>query len=73
MQAIILAGGKGTRLKPYTLVFPKPMLPVGGTPIIDTLVRQLGYFGFTDITISLGYLGGYVKMYFEDDANKPDG
>jgi NDP-sugar pyrophosphorylase family protein len=73
MQAIILAGGKGTRLKPYTLVFPKPMLPVGGIPIIDTLIRQLSYFGFTDITISLGYMGGYVKMYFEDDSNKPEG
>ena len=43
MQAVILAGGKGTRLQPYTLVFPKPMLPVGGIPIIETIVRQLRY------------------------------
>jgi NDP-sugar pyrophosphorylase family protein len=73
MQAIILAGGKGTRLQPYTLVFPKPMLPVGGLPIIQTIVRQLAYYGFDDIVISLGYLGEYIRMFFEDPANVPKG
>lgn len=73
MQAIILAGGKGTRLSPYTLVFPKPMLPVGGQPIIQTIVRQLAYFGFDDIVISLGYLGELVELYFKDKSNVPTG
>ncbi len=73
MQAVIVAGGRGTRLAPYTMVFPKPMLPVGGQPIIETIVRQLAYYGFTDIIISLGYLGGLIKLYFEDKSKVPDG
>ncbi len=73
MQAVILAGGKGTRLMPYTTVFPKPMLPVGGKPIIDIIVQQLAYFGFTDIVISLGYLGDYIRMYFDDKSRVPGG
>ena len=51
MQAIILAGGKGTRLHPYTTVFPKPMLPVGNLPIIEIIIKQLVYHGFKDIII----------------------
>jgi NDP-mannose synthase len=73
MQAIILAGGAGTRLRPYTLVFPKPMLPVGGMPIIATIVHQLAYYGFNDIVISLGYLGDYIRMYFMGGVNTPKG
>ena len=73
MQAIVLAGGKGTRLSPYTLVFPKPMLPVGGQPIIQTIVRQLAYFGFDDVVISLGYLGELIELYFKDKSNIPSG
>ena len=73
MQALILAGGRGTRLAPYTLVYPKPMLPVGGRPIIQTIVDQLSSYGYTDIIISLGYLGNYIRMYFSEDSNVPDG
>ena len=67
MQAIILAGGKGTRLKPYTTVFPKPMLPVGDLPIIEIIIKQLVYHGFKDIIISLGYLGHLLEIYFKDE------
>lgn len=73
MQAVILAGGKGTRLLPYTTVFPKPMLPVGGKPIIEIIVQQLGYYGFSDVVISLGYLGDYIRMYFQDPSRIPPG
>ena len=73
MQALILAGGRGTRLHPYTLVFPKPMLPVGGQPIIQTIVSQLVNHGFGRIVISLGYLGNYVRMFFDEHGNTPDG
>ncbi len=73
MQAFILAGGRGVRLQPYTMVFPKPMLPIGGMPIIEIIVRQLAYYGFGDITISLGYLGDYIKLYFKDGAKTPRG
>lgn len=70
-QAVILAGGKGTRLLPYTVVFPKPMLPLGGQPIIQIILTQLVKHGFTDIVISLGYLGDMIELYFKD--KKPEG
>lgn len=73
MQALVLAGGRGTRLHPYTLVFPKPMLPVGGQPIIRTIVGQLVNHGFLDIVISLGYLGNYIRMFFDENGNTPNG
>jgi len=53
MQAIILAGGKGTRLRPYTISFPKPLVPIGDYPIMEVIVRQLARFGFTKVTIWL--------------------
>ncbi len=59
MQAVLLAGGKGTRLRPYTHVLPKPLMPLGDAdpmPIIEVVLRQLGRFGFHDVTIITGYL-----------------
>ncbi len=55
MKAIILAGGKGTRLAPYTSVLPKPLMPVDGTPILEIIVKQLAHFGIRDLifTVSL--------------------
>lgn len=67
MKAIILAGGKGTRLLPYTTVFPKPMLPVGGKPILEIIIRQLAYYGFRDIVLSVGYLAEIIEAYFQKD------
>ena len=63
MQAIILAGGKGRRLLPYTTVLPKPMMPIGDFPILEVIIRQLIYYGFTDINISTGYLDAIIKAY----------
>jgi NDP-mannose synthase len=73
VQAVIFAGGKGTRLEPYTLVYPKPMLPVGGSPIIETIIRQLAYYGFDEIIVSLGYLGGMIRLYFAETSRIPAG
>ena len=64
-RAVILAGGKGTRLLPYTIVVPKPMLPIGEIPIIEIISRQLNYYGFDELTISLGHLSGMIKLYLE--------
>lgn len=64
MKAIILAGGKGTRLKPYTTVFPKPLVPIGDMPVLDIVVRQLYIYGFNDIVISVGYLSELIQAYF---------
>lgn len=64
MQAIILAGGKGTRLKPYTTVFPKPLMPVGEYPILEIIIRQLARSGFDKVTISTGYLAELIEAFF---------
>lgn len=66
MKAIILAGGKGTRLEPYTTVFPKPLVPIGEKPILDIIIRQLAYYGFRDIVLTVGYLSELIRAYFKD-------
>lgn len=66
MDAVILAGGKGTRLKPYTVSIPKPLVPLGEDPIIEILLRQLAAEGFDRIHITLGHLGSMMKAFFED-------
>lgn len=68
MQAVILAGGEGTRLRPLTLSFPKPLLPVGSHPILEIIIRQLARAGFTDIVISTGYLAELIENYFQSGA-----
>ena len=55
MQAVILAGGKGTRLKPFTTNFPKPLVPVDDIPILEIVIRQLKHYGFTDIVIAVNH------------------
>jgi NDP-sugar pyrophosphorylase family protein len=62
---VILAGGKGARLKPYTKALPKPLMPVGEYPILDILLRQLGSQGFKRITLAVGYLAGLIQAYFK--------
>lgn len=68
MQAIILAGGKGTRLKPYTIVFPKPMVPIGDYPILEIVIRQMKTFGFTDITLTVGHLKELLQAFFDNGS-----
>ncbi len=63
-----MAGGKGTRLYPYTAVFPKPLVPVGGKPILEILVHQLRFCGFKDITLCVGHLGNLIETYFGDGS-----
>jgi NDP-sugar pyrophosphorylase family protein len=68
MQAIILAGGKGTRLKPYTTVFPKPLVPVGDIPILEIVIRQLKYYGFKKVTMAVGHLAELIEAFFGDGS-----
>ncbi len=66
MQAIILAGGKGTRLKPFTTSFPKSLVPVGDYPILEIILMQLKKYGFDKITLAVGHLANLIQAYFED-------
>jgi NDP-sugar pyrophosphorylase family protein len=68
-RAVILAGGKGTRLRPYTTVLPKPLMPVGDRPILDVVIRQLKAQGITRVTISTGYLAELIEAFFGDGSN----
>jgi NDP-sugar pyrophosphorylase family protein len=67
-RAVILAGGKGSRLGPYTTVLPKPLLPIGDRAILDVVVRQLCECGFTRITLAVGYLSHLVRAVMGDGS-----
>jgi NDP-sugar pyrophosphorylase family protein len=67
-RVVILAGGLGTRLRPYTTVLPKPLMPVGDRPILDIVVRQLARARFDRITIATGYLAELIEAFFGDGS-----
>jgi NDP-sugar pyrophosphorylase family protein len=64
MQAIILAGGKGTRLKPFTTNFPKPLVPIDDVPILEVVLRQLKKAGFTEIVLAVNHLAELLIAFF---------
>ena len=68
MQAVILAGGLGTRLRPLTKTVPKPMVPVGDTPYLEYQLRLLSQQGITDIVLLIGYLGEQIEAHFGDGS-----
>lgn len=63
-RAIVLAGGRGTRLRPYTVVLPKPLMPIGDYPILEVIVRQLAYYGFSHITMAVNHQADLIKSFF---------
>jgi NDP-sugar pyrophosphorylase family protein len=65
-RAVILAGGEGTRLRPYTTVLPKPLMPIGDRPVLDIVVRQLKAHGFERVTMATGYLAELIEAFFGD-------
>ena len=67
-RAIILAGGKGTRLRPYTISLPKPLVPLGEKPILERIIVQLKAHGFTHITITLNHMAEMIKAFFNDGS-----
>ncbi len=67
-RAIILAGGKGTRLKPYTISLPKPLVPVGEMPIIEIIIRQLANAGFDHITITVNHMADIIRAFCGDGS-----
>jgi NDP-sugar pyrophosphorylase family protein len=66
MRAVILAGGQGTRLWPFTAVFPKPLMPLGDVPIMEVVLRQLARSGFPEVTVITGYLTELIEAFFGD-------
>ncbi|MFV0472123.1 MAG: sugar phosphate nucleotidyltransferase [Paludibacteraceae bacterium] len=67
-RAIILAGGKGTRLKPYTVSLPKPLVPVGEMPIIEIIIRRLVDAGFNHLTITVNHMADIVRAFCGDGS-----
>jgi NDP-mannose synthase len=67
-RAIILAGGQGTRLKPYTTLFPKALVPLAEMPVLELVIRQLKFHGFTKITLAVGHLSELIRAYFGDGS-----
>lgn len=63
MKAVILTGGKGTRLAPYTTILPKPLLPIGKIPILEIILWQLRHYGFSDVVLACGYLAELLQAY----------
>lgn len=69
MRAVILAGGQGTRLRPYTTFFPKPLMPIGEMPILEVLLRQMRRAGVSDVTLTVNHLAEMLRMFFQDGSN----
>jgi NDP-sugar pyrophosphorylase family protein len=68
MKTVILAGGRGTRLKPLTDTIPKPLLPIGRKPILEIIIERLREHGFSDIILNVKYMAESIKAYFRDGS-----
>jgi NDP-sugar pyrophosphorylase family protein len=67
-RAVVLAGGRGSRLKPYTVVLPKPLMPIGDYPILEVIVRQLAKQGFGRITMAVNHQANLIKAFFGEGS-----
>src|SRR3954447_800188 len=65
-QAVIMAGGKGTRLYPYSALMPKPLMPLGDMPILELLLRQMRQAGITDVLVAVNHLRHLIEAFFGD-------
>ena len=68
MKAIVMAGGRGTRLAPYTHILPKPLLPIGDMPILEVMLRQMKRAGIRDVTLTVGHLAQLLRTFFADGS-----
>ena len=66
MKAVILAGGKGTRLAPYTKILPKPLMPIGDMPILEIMLRQMKRAGVNEVILTVGHLAELLRAFFQD-------
>lgn len=65
-RAVVLVGGQGKRLRPYTVVLPKPLLPIGDRPILEIIIRQLAGHGFTHVTLAVNHQADVIRAFFGD-------
>lgn len=72
MRTVILAGGLGTRLRPYTTILPKPLVPVGGRPILEHILLRLYACGVREVDLCVGHLGELIQVYFTQADALPD-
>lgn len=68
MKAVILAGGKGTRLAPYTKILPKPLMPIGDMPILEVILRQMHQAGIREVVLAVGHLAELLRAFFQDGS-----
>ena len=66
MKAVVLAGGKGARLAPYTRILPKPLMPIGDMPILEVMLRQMKRAGVEDVVLTVGHLAHLLRTFFMD-------
>jgi len=69
MKAVVLAGGKGTRLAPYTRIIPKPMMPIGDKAILEIMLHQMRRAGIDEVILTVGHLAGLMRAFFQDGAH----
>jgi NDP-sugar pyrophosphorylase family protein len=67
-DVVVLAGGTGTRLRPYTTVLPKPLMPIGDMPVLEILLRRLSHAGFSRVNLAVGHLAELIEAYFGDGS-----
>ena len=68
MKAVVLAGGKGARLAPYTTILPKPLMPIGDMPILEVMLLQMKDAGFTQVVLTVGHLSELLRAFFKDGS-----
>ena len=66
MKAVILAGGRGTRLAPYTYVIPKPLMPISDMAILEVILYQMKHSGIDQVVLTVGHLAGLIQAFFQD-------
>ena len=68
MKAVVLAGGKGARLAPYTTILPKPLMPIGDMPILEVMLLQMKDAGIKDVVLTVGHLSELLRSFFKDGS-----
>ena len=68
MKAVVLAGGKGSRLAPYTKILPKPLMPISDMPILEVILHRLKAAGINDVVLTVGHLSGLLHAFFRDGS-----